>query len=246
DVSLLNNDAGYLTTVTSATITNDEIVNADINSAAAIDATKIANGSVDNTEFQFVNNLDQSLATTANVTFNGITVTNVSGATTGGTLTIDGSGTFSTSDIRLKENIRPLENPLDKILATEGLSYNYKAESSQDVHFGVIAQEIEKLFPHMVKENQQGFKTVNYTELIPVLIEAIKEQQKLIEKLMADLSDEKTTKEEMKAVLDKQMKLSEMQMKLMAQLQMENSSMKSDIDLIKEQMGIKSATKTNE
>jgi hypothetical protein len=50
----------------------------------------------------------------------------------------------------------------------------------------------------------------------------------------------------MKAALDKQMKLSEMQMKLMAQLQMENSSMKSDIDLIKEQMGIKSATKTNE
>jgi len=56
------------------------------------------------------------------------------------------------------------------------------------------------------------------------------------------LSNEKTTKEEMKAALDKQMKLSEMQMQLMSRLQMENSTMKSDIELIKQQMGIKTNT----
>lgn len=155
-------------------------------------------------------------------------------------------GVFANSDLRLKENISPLEGSLDKILATEGLSYNYKAESAENVHYGVIAQEIEKLFPHMVKEDARGYKSVNYTELIPVLIEAIKEQQKLIETLMADLSNEKATKEDMKAALDKQMKLSEMQMSLMAKLQMENMSMKSDIDLIKQQMGIKAPAKTNE
>ncbi|MEQ9374845.1 MAG: tail fiber domain-containing protein [Imperialibacter sp.] len=193
------------------------------------------------------------LGTGDSPTFNGLTITALAGAEdtyTGDGLTnsftISAAGAFSSSDIRLKENIKPLDSPLDKILASEGLSYNYKADADTEVHFGVIAQEIEKLFPHMVKEDSRGYKSVNYTELIPVLIEAIKEQQKLIEKLMADLSNEKTTKEEMKAALDKQMKLSEMQMKLMAQLQMENSSMKSDIDLIKEQMGIKSATKTNE
>ncbi|WP_339815464.1 tail fiber domain-containing protein, partial [uncultured Imperialibacter sp.] len=248
DVSLLNNDAGYLTTVTSAAITNDEIVDADINSAAAIAGTKIS------PSFGTQNIVTSGTLSTGAATVTGLTVTALADATSrtydetaaGTSLTISSTGVFGNSDIRLKENIKPLDSPLDKILASEGLSYNYKADADTEIHFGVIAQEIEKLFPHMVKEDSRGYKSVNYTELIPVLIEAIKEQQKLIEKLMADLSDEKTTKEEMKAALDKQMKLSEMQMKLMAQLQMENSSMKSDIDLIKEQMGIKSATKTNE
>ncbi|MEQ8812094.1 MAG: tail fiber domain-containing protein, partial [Imperialibacter sp.] len=160
-------------------------------------------------------------------------------------------GFTATSDRRLKDEIEELPNSLSSVTKLRGVSYFWKEDtkqfaSDQSKQLGVIAQEIEIVFPELVTTHENGLKTVNYQGLIPVLIEAIKEQQKLIEKLMADLSDEKTTKEEMKAALDKQMKLSEMQMKLMAQLQMENSSMKSDIDLIKEQMGIKSATKTNE
>ncbi|MEQ8689171.1 MAG: tail fiber domain-containing protein, partial [Imperialibacter sp.] len=160
-------------------------------------------------------------------------------------------GFTATSDRRLKDEIEELPNSLSSVTKLRGVSYFWKEDtkqfaSDQSKQLGVIAQEIEIVFPELVTTHENGLKTVNYQGLIPVLIEAIKEQQKLIEKLMADLSNEKTTKEEMKAALDKQMKLSEMQMKLMSQLQMENSSMKSDIDLIKEQMGIKSATKTNE
>ena len=162
------------------------------------------------------------------------------------------SGTLTFSDKRYKKEIAPIENAASNISKLEGVSYFWRADEFPDNNFsdekqlGLIAQEVEKVFPELVIVLPNGYKTVNYQALVPVLIEAIKEQQKLIETLMADLSNEKTTKEDMKAALDKQMKLSEMQMSLMARLQMENMSMKSDIDLIKQQMGIKAPARTNE
>ncbi len=184
------------------------------------------------------------LGTGDSPSFTGLTLSGVLSAP--GLQTDAGGVISSSSDANLKKNISTLDNALNSALELRGVTYNWKDETKpQSKQLGVIAQEIEAIFPELVTVTSDGFKAVNYIGLIPVLIEAIKEQQKLIEKLMADLSNEKTTKEEMKAALDKQMKLSDMQMKLMAQMQMENSSMKSDIELIKEQMGIKS-TKTND
>lgn len=56
-------------------------------------------------------------------------------------------------------------------------------------HYGVIAQEIEKVLPEVVKEDADGIKAVNYSEIIPVLIEAIKEQQKQIEQLKGQVAN---------------------------------------------------------
>ncbi|MBQ4820605.1 tail fiber domain-containing protein [Aquimarina sp. MMG016] len=99
------------------------------------------------------------------------------------------------SDRRYKKNIQPLNNSLEKIVQTEGVQYEMRKDEFAEINFadgtqyGVIAQEIEKIFPNLVTTNKEGFKSVNYTGLIPVLVEAIKEQQKLIEKQETEISE---------------------------------------------------------
>lgn len=84
----------------------------------------------------------------------------------------------TTSDIRLKENVETLNNAVDVVTRLRGVSYtrNGKAE------IGLIAQEVEQVIPEVVGE-ADGFKTVSYANIVGVLIEAIKEQQKTIKEL---------------------------------------------------------------
>ena len=79
----------------------------------------------------------------------------------------------STSDIRLKTNIKKIENPIEKILQISGVTFDWKKDNRSSV--GVIAQEIESVFPELVQGEDP--KTVNYNGLIALLIECIKDQQ---------------------------------------------------------------------
>ncbi|WP_394992727.1 tail fiber domain-containing protein [Emticicia sp.] len=83
------------------------------------------------------------------------------------------------SDIREKTNITPIENALEKLNQINGYNYNWK--NSDEKQIGLIAQEVEKVLPEAVSENTAGIKFLNYDGIIPVLTEAIKQQQKLIE-----------------------------------------------------------------
>jgi hypothetical protein len=85
----------------------------------------------------------------------------------------------STSDINLKENIKPIENSLDKIMQLNGIEFDWKENKKPSI--GVIAQEVEKVFPSLVKTAEN--KSVNYNGLVGVLIEAIKELKKEVEDL---------------------------------------------------------------
>jgi hypothetical protein len=95
---------------------------------------------------------------------------------------------FSTSDIRLKENITPILNPIAKIEAIGGYIFDWKLEH-KDLHgfeghdVGVIAQEIEVIMPEVVTTRDNGYKAVKYEKLVPLLIEAIKDLQKQIDEL---------------------------------------------------------------
>lgn len=118
--------------------------------------------------------------------------------TDGGTLHADGNiiGNSSTiSDIRLKNDIEKLENSLEKIKQLEGISYKRKNRENDSTHFGLIAQEVEKVIPELILETQilgeeeeEIYKTIRYQELIPHLVEAIKEQQTQIEKLKEEIN----------------------------------------------------------
>lgn len=96
---------------------------------------------------------------------------------------------FSTySDRRLKENINPIKKALDKVLKLEGVTYNLKDETNKN-HIGLIAQDVEKIVPEVVSTNDKGIKGVAYSNLIALLIEAIKEQNKTIEEQRKDIQD---------------------------------------------------------
>jgi hypothetical protein len=107
----------------------------------------------------------------------------------GGGLTCTGDVTANTSsDKRWKDNIIPIENPIEKIKKISGNSFVWKEgydgyHTNKGLDYGVIAQEIEEVMPEIVVEREGGFKGVRYEKIIPLLIEAIKDQQKQIDEI---------------------------------------------------------------
>ncbi|MBL0055224.1 MAG: tail fiber domain-containing protein [Chitinophagaceae bacterium] len=88
------------------------------------------------------------------------------------------------SDARLKENIQPLNPALENLLQLSGYSYDWIGENKdKEKQIGLLAQEVQKVYPQLVKQNDRGELSVNYTGLIPVLLEGMKEQQKEINEL---------------------------------------------------------------
>ena len=105
-------------------------------------------------------------------------------------LTVGGDIVVS-SDARLKANIVSLGSTLAKLLLIDGKSYTMKKNGKQKI--GVLAQDIQKVFPELVTTNDKDMLAVNYQGLVPVLINALKEQddkisrlEKLVEKLISD------------------------------------------------------------
>jgi len=96
-----------------------------------------------------------------------------------GTITAGGDIT-AFSDERLKTDIETIDNALDKVMNMRGVSYTKQAEKG----IGVIAQEVEKVLPEVVTDGE--YKSVAYGNIVGVLIEAIKEQQKQINELKKD------------------------------------------------------------
>ena len=128
--------------------------------------------------------------------------------------TLTGTGTFSTngnviafaSDKRLKTNIKPIENPLDKVKLLNGFTYNWNDKAKTLANYdteeslvGVFAQEIQEVLPEAVKlapfDNDttgnsisgENYLTVQYEKIVPLLIEAIKDQQKQIDELKSKI-----------------------------------------------------------
>ena len=88
---------------------------------------------------------------------------------------------FAISDERVKDNVQPITNALEKLEQITGVSFDWKPESGHHGHdYGVIAQEIEKILPEVVATRDSGYKAVKYEKIIPLLIEAIKELSKKV------------------------------------------------------------------
>lgn len=125
---------------------------------------------------------------------------NANGDVSGNTLT-SSDGMVQTSDRRLKKNIKDLASPLESTLQMRGVSYQWKDENkSQRNQIGVIAQEVEEIYPEFVFTNDKGMKAVNYAQMTAVLIEAIKELNAKVEKLESENTSLKASLEEVKAL----------------------------------------------
>jgi len=94
---------------------------------------------------------------------------------------------FSTSDIRLKDNIKSIDKALDKVNSIQGIEFDWIEK--EEVHgnsghdIGVIAQEIEEILPDVVTTRDNGYKAVKYEKIVPLLIEAIKDLSKQVDGL---------------------------------------------------------------
>jgi|GEM_PF-2972027 len=88
---------------------------------------------------------------------------------------------ISLSDIRVKENVQDLSDSLNKVDQMRGVSYNKVGDTEEKI--GFIAQELETILPQVITENEDGYKHVAYGNIVPVLVEAIKELNAKIEKL---------------------------------------------------------------
>ena len=94
---------------------------------------------------------------------------------------------IGTSDERLKKDILKLDSVLSKLLKVNGYTYQWKDSENQTLQYGVIAQQLETIFPQLVINNPNGVKNVNYQGLIPILIEALKEEHQRVTGLENEL-----------------------------------------------------------
>jgi ApbE superfamily uncharacterized protein (UPF0280 family) len=94
---------------------------------------------------------------------------------------------YASSDERLKDNIQVISNPIKKVQQLKGVTWDWNdnADELQKSlpNVGVIAQDVEKVLPQLVKDRDNGYKGVDYDKIVGLLIEAIKDQQSQIDEL---------------------------------------------------------------
>ena len=152
-----------------------------LNSLGVISGSNFASPSQGNLDAVINGNtqsIDLGLQTTDDVTFNTVSATGDIIA-------------FASSDRRLKDNILPIENPLQKINSIGGYSFDWNVEkqhiySGKD--YGVIAQEIEEILPELVDTRENGYKAVKYDKLVSLLIEGIKELSQEVDELKKQIN----------------------------------------------------------
>ena len=126
--------------------------------------------------------------TSANVQFGSLGIGMAASGTTGRIDATNDIVAYSSSDIRFKENIQPIQNALEKINQIGGYEFDWKEENKIEHGYeghdlGVIAQEIEAIAPELVQTRENGYKAVKYDKLVSVLIQAIKELSQKINDL---------------------------------------------------------------
>ena len=123
-------------------------------------------------------------------------LTSISGQVSlNGTVNINGTNIFSLfapishghSDRRLKQNIHTITNPIEKVSALRGVNFEFIKDGKKQI--GVIAQETEEIIPEVIGECPDGYKTVQYGNIVGLLVEAIKEQQKQIDELKEKINE---------------------------------------------------------
>ena len=149
-------------------------------------------GTVAGTSYNVQYNLEDNLAGAADFIYSGSKV-GINNTVNDLTYNLEVSGSIrasaavlSNSDERLKENIYPIDNALSRVGQIEGVYFDWKKGGERQV--GVIAQQVEKVLPEVVSEDKDSYLSVDYSKIVPLLIEAINEQNSIIKDLEDRLS----------------------------------------------------------
>jgi len=135
--------------------------------------------------------MNQNVQVSSSVQFNGLGVGTAPSGVAGAILATNDVVAFASSDERLKENLEPIGSAINKVGQLTGYTFDWIPMPEIHVHqgrdIGVIAQEVEKVLPEIVEERGNGYKAVKYEKLTALLIQAVNEQQKQIDKLTKEL-----------------------------------------------------------
>jgi hypothetical protein len=187
----LGTPSAIVLTNASGTVTNLNLVTANVGTPSYINLTN-AVGTASNLTANIANFINVTDDTTSNVTVYPIFANNTSGAITeqvsSTKLTFNPSTGLltstdynSSSDMTLKQDFTPIQNPLDIISQLTGFGFTWK--DSKQKAYGLSAQEVEKVIPDIVKDRPDGTKGINYMNLTAFLVEAIKDLKQEIEEL---------------------------------------------------------------
>ncbi|MFB6076295.1 MAG: tail fiber domain-containing protein, partial [Candidatus Aenigmatarchaeota archaeon] len=142
--------------------------NSDIGSGSDLNADKLdgedASAFMDSGTDNWVNEGGDTM--TGNLNMSGNNITNAG--------SVYGTGFYYTSDIRLKKDVKTLVNVLKRVEKLNGVRFDWKETNETEI--GLIAQNVEEVYPELVSTNSDGMKTIQYGNLVGVLVEAIKEQ----------------------------------------------------------------------
>jgi hypothetical protein len=138
------------------------------------------------------------------------------------------AGVWYSSDERLKKNIQPIPNALEKVMALNGVNFRWDrskypertANLPERLQLGFVAQQVEKAVPEVVEEDKDGFKQVSYGNLTALLVEGVKDQQKQLETI--------------KKITEKDQETADVQQQEIELLKQQIIMLKSEIELLKE------------
>jgi len=100
------------------------------------------------------------------------------------------SNLSSFSDRSLKDNIINLpEEKTQSLLDLNPKQFTFKLDTKKNIHYGFIAQDLERIYPELVKDSEKGYRKVNYIELIPLIISKMKDMQNEIDELKKQIVD---------------------------------------------------------
>ena len=113
------------------------------------------------------------------------------------------------SDLRYKRNIETIPNALDKVIGLRGVHFDWREDEFPELNFeagrqiGFIAQQVKEVLPQVVSQDENGDHGVAYSQIVPVLVEAIKAQQEIIEKQQTELDSLKAKMAQFESALQK-------------------------------------------
>jgi len=108
------------------------------------------------------------------------------------------AASFTTSsDIRFKRDVQSIKDPISIVSQLRGVNFTWNTDKHEQFNalkgtkVGFIAQEVKEVIPDIVHENEDGFLSVEYSSIVPLLVEAVKEQQHTIDTLRKELASVK-------------------------------------------------------
>ncbi|MEL6132757.1 MAG: tail fiber domain-containing protein [Bacteroidota bacterium] len=167
-------------------------------------------------------------------------------------------GMWMASDRKLKRNIKPIRDAIETVQQLSGVTYNYNTDArpelrlGKELQYGFIAQEVEKVLPELVRPainsdgEEDNFVVMNYDGIIPVLTEAIKEQQEIMDDQQIIMEEQELRLDQQQGFIEKQQTVIDQQQDVIAKQQLAIDQLMNRLKEVESTLGIQSDVPANQ